>query len=88
MIAVLWYNRKKILWNKLENFDMTNLDAIKLFQWISNQTKRGNKSSCAVNRAADILEVDVNDIYKVIGGNEVFRYKTRQKALPGWMKAV
>ena len=67
---------------------MTNLDDIKLFQWISNQTKRGNKSSCAVNRAADILEVDVNEIYKSIGSNEVFRFKTRQKALPNWMKAV
>lgn len=67
---------------------MTNLDGIKLFQWISNQTKRGNKSTCAVNRAADILEVDVIDIYKAIGSNEVFRYKTRQKALPSWMQSV
>ena len=67
---------------------MPNLDAINLFKWISNQTKRGNKSSCAVNRAADILEVDVNDIYKALGSNEVFRFKTRQKALPTWMKAV
>ena len=67
---------------------MTNLDGIKLFQWISNQTERGNKSACAVNRAADILEVDVNEIYKAIGSNEAFKYKTRQKALPGWMKAV
>ena len=67
---------------------MTNLDPITLFQWISNQTKRGNKSACAVNRAADILEVDVNDIYKALGSNEVFRHKTRQKALPGWMKSV
>jgi len=72
----------------MENFDMPNLDAIKLFQWISNQTKRGNKSACAVNRAADILEVDVNEIYKAIGSNAAFRYKTRQKALPGWLKSV
>jgi len=72
----------------MENFDMPNIDVIALFQWISNQTKRGNKSSSAVNRAADILEVDVNEIYKAIGSNEVFRFKTRQKALPCWMKAV